>query len=351
MQCWGLWVQYYHELRRDQIYPQFEAALQMPGCISSNLGGELDISPSLTRLLQYVQTTHPMPETFNPPLFQELIKEVGVIFQSHMTTVISILKDIPRICSESGSARAAFGASKISQIYKARNREASAAMDPNIVPPMLMRMRDTTCDGGNNWPGLPLVAVHAISDKLSKIHAGAWRFLPCNVWGKPKELLFLGQNSDKGKEVFSPIPTTMELPSHSQSAHKAKGVIPPIITKLPSHGQYAGRGRGFIFPTITELPSPAQSTYTGKESFPPTMAELPSHSPSANNVKEAIPPIMTDLPFRSQSADKGKGVFSPVTTPPSPPPEIPPKSPERVREPFLAKLSPAQVPVDVFHTE
>ncbi|KAI1735464.1 hypothetical protein F4680DRAFT_461725 [Xylaria scruposa] len=111
-------------------------------------------------------------------------------------------------------------ANKLTQIYSAAETRASAGMDRFVVLPMMVRLRDVTAAslalapaplsrmsmssmsmsafggvGGNTaseWPRLSIPAVHAIADKLSPKHEGAWRFLPCDVWGRPRELPFLG---------------------------------------------------------------------------------------------------------------------------------------------------------------
>ncbi|KAI1756076.1 hypothetical protein F4782DRAFT_319782 [Xylaria castorea] len=117
---------------------------------------------------------------------------------------------------------------KLTQVYLAADARASANMDRFVVPPMIVRLRDVTNAslmlapalsrttsssslsrmsmnnasmtsfggvGGNTaseWPRMSIPAVHAIADKLSPRHEGAWRFLPCDVWGRPRELPFLG---------------------------------------------------------------------------------------------------------------------------------------------------------------
>ncbi|KAI0549935.1 hypothetical protein F4679DRAFT_583931 [Xylaria curta] len=111
-------------------------------------------------------------------------------------------------------------ANKLTQIYSAAETRASSKMDRFVVLPMMVRLRDVTAAslalpsvslsrmsmssmsmsafggvGGNTaseWPRLSIPAVHAIADKLSPKHEGAWRFLPCDVWGRPRELPFLG---------------------------------------------------------------------------------------------------------------------------------------------------------------
>lgn len=112
-------------------------------------------------------------------------------------------------------------ATRLTQVYLAADARASAKMDHFVVLPMIVRLRDVTTapalsrtaslsqmsmdgvgmsigvgggggNGANEWPRMSIPAVHAIADKLSPRHEGAWRFLPCDVWGRPRELPFLG---------------------------------------------------------------------------------------------------------------------------------------------------------------
>ncbi|GAW20989.1 hypothetical protein ANO14919_105020 [Xylariales sp. No.14919] len=140
-------------------------------------------------------------------------------------------------------ARALLGAddraNKLTQVYTTAEAQAAASIDHFVIPPMIVRLRDATTatsfsspalsrtvssqslsssssrgsrrasksmgmgigvggaggvGGGNkgDWPRLSVPAIHAIADKLSPRHEGAWRFLPCDVWGRPRELPFLG---------------------------------------------------------------------------------------------------------------------------------------------------------------
>ena len=120
-------------------------------------------------------------------------------------------------------------ANKLTQIYAAAEAKAATSIDHFVIPPMIVRLRDATMamhipspssfslsnhsrrgsrsmgvstgmggnsnvGGGNkgDWPRFSVPAIHAIADKLSARHEGAWRFLPCDVWGRPRELPFLG---------------------------------------------------------------------------------------------------------------------------------------------------------------
>ncbi|KAI0393280.1 hypothetical protein F5Y17DRAFT_315159 [Xylariaceae sp. FL0594] len=117
-------------------------------------------------------------------------------------------------------------ATRLMKTYQEAESRASTSttMDRFVVLPMIVRLRDVTLSssflhtsssnsslttsstikmtrgyGGNGmsgagatdtWPRLSIPAVHAIADKLSPRHEGAWRFLPCDVWGRPRELPF-----------------------------------------------------------------------------------------------------------------------------------------------------------------
>ncbi|CAJ2503279.1 Uu.00g106730.m01.CDS01 [Anthostomella pinea] len=141
-------------------------------------------------------------------------------------------------CPATAEARAA----RLMSVFGSADWQASNTMDRFVVPPMVVRLRDATFEGGGRglfstvdyyrgsesrnqssvnvnvsdagasaaldlgmapggagfgfrssdvWPRMSVLTVHAIADKLSPRHAGAWRFLPCDVWGKPRELAFL----------------------------------------------------------------------------------------------------------------------------------------------------------------
>ncbi|KAI1431280.1 hypothetical protein GGR50DRAFT_88769 [Xylaria sp. CBS 124048] len=117
-------------------------------------------------------------------------------------------------------------ASDLMKTYMAAEAQATASADRFVVPPMIVRLRDVTFSSSSSsssssptascssllssssgrssrvtrsvsgnvgeWPWLSVLVVHAIADTLSGRHEGAWRFLPCDVWGRPRELLFLG---------------------------------------------------------------------------------------------------------------------------------------------------------------
>ncbi|KAI2464443.1 hypothetical protein F4781DRAFT_439545 [Annulohypoxylon bovei var. microspora] len=79
-------------------------------------------------------------------------------------------------------------ASSLTQTHLAAESAFHARADRYTVAPLAIRLRDTAYDGGAR---LSVPAIHAVADRLSPRHAGAWRFLPCDVWGRRRELAFL----------------------------------------------------------------------------------------------------------------------------------------------------------------
>jgi hypothetical protein len=197
--CWSVWVLNNHILRQTRFFPEFEAILEKPNALKSSDGEGLDFTTSLENLEQYAEKTLVQPGLYQSTVLQGLIEELAPSLRAHLASQISTIMNLAVLCGTPGSPEAENRAGRLLQSYLSREAEASNAMDRFIVPPMLMRLRDTTFEGGNSWPGLSVLAVHAVDDRLSPAHAGAWRFLPCDVWGKPRALPFLGQEDRKGK--------------------------------------------------------------------------------------------------------------------------------------------------------
>jgi len=62
------------------------------------------------------------------------------------------------------------------------------------VFPLVLGTSDKSYEGGNDFPPLPGVVPYAIKYWFGRRHAGAWRFNPCNYWGKPVPLPMLPEN-------------------------------------------------------------------------------------------------------------------------------------------------------------
>ncbi|KAI6092194.1 hypothetical protein F4821DRAFT_225118 [Hypoxylon rubiginosum] len=254
-QAWSAWVLEHHILKETAMIPGFEAALRLePGSLATTQGwryaksdnGEVEDKgkgkepEDVERLLQdvhsYAASTMSQPESYSAATLQALLLALGSSLVPHLHNQIALLARMQDLCSPSASTPASTSASastpstsssssSSSSLPLSLSRAAAAAaaedaaranrltqthlscesaladrMDRFVVPPMVTRLRDATYEGGSGgaWPRLSVPALHAVADRLSPRHAGAWRFLPCDVWGRPRELEFLGE---RGHEV------------------------------------------------------------------------------------------------------------------------------------------------------
>jgi hypothetical protein len=65
------------------------------------------------------------------------------------------------------------------------------------VFPCVLGNCDKTYEGGNMFPPLPAILPYVIKFWFGASNKGAWRFNPCNFWGKPVPLHFLSENKAK----------------------------------------------------------------------------------------------------------------------------------------------------------
>ncbi|KAI0842491.1 hypothetical protein F5Y06DRAFT_128659 [Hypoxylon sp. FL0890] len=200
-----------------------------------------DLSTLLQSVHSYAVETHSQPSTYSPSTLQTLLASLASVLVPHLHAQIPLMMHMKDLCSPTPSSSSASSissptstfstpspspspsisasstlpspkssssstsstsststtstkkatdrATHLSQTFRSFETSLSNKMDRFTVPPMLIRLRDASFDGGS---GLSVPAVHAIADRLSPRHAGAWRFLPCDVWGRRRELEFLG---------------------------------------------------------------------------------------------------------------------------------------------------------------
>ncbi|OTB09154.1 hypothetical protein M426DRAFT_316448 [Hypoxylon sp. CI-4A] len=243
VQAWSGWVLDHHELKEGVMIPGFEAVL---GLESGTLGfastsrtldrgehgdkdddgdnekGTRDLPTLLRNVHSYAVATHAQPPSYSISTLQALLSSLADVLVPHLHKQIDTLAQMRNLClspassSTSSSASsshshshshshrpsrknhkhvleaqaAADKATRLQQIHLAAESNFSNNFDRYVVPPMLVRLRDVTYPGGSQWPQLTVPALHAVADRLSGRHEGAWRFLPCDVWGRPRELPF-----------------------------------------------------------------------------------------------------------------------------------------------------------------
>ncbi|KAK7942718.1 uncharacterized protein PG986_011831 [Apiospora aurea] len=223
--CLGCWIAQHHNTLYSGVYPKYEAVLGRPGALTgpspSQSKEDMSFIPLLEALINYAAETQAQPQTYDPSVLLGILEDLAPGLHAHAFAQIVKAIGMVSLCGEPGSPAAEARAVALLNAWRALDAEAAAAADRPLVLPMLVRLRDTTFEGGNDWPRLPVLAVHVVADRLSPAHAGSWRFLPCTIWGKPQELPFLAPQGKgpkgKGKEVAWVSSLTSKIHSSSQS--------------------------------------------------------------------------------------------------------------------------------------
>ncbi|KAI1641392.1 hypothetical protein F4809DRAFT_7225 [Biscogniauxia mediterranea] len=232
--AWSAWVLDHHTLKQTAMLPAFESVLGLQpgslgsGSVSSSFykapedegreeGGDDDeLATALQHVHAYAATAHADPATYDPVALRALLARLGDLLAPHLSRQVGVLAGTRELCSSSSSSSSPYSSSPFSpssssssfsssatatananallRAYAACAARAADALDRPAAAPMIVGLRDATYEAGRgrDWPRLSVPAAHAVADRLAPRHAGAWRFLPCDVWGRPRELGFLG---------------------------------------------------------------------------------------------------------------------------------------------------------------
>ncbi|KAI0164513.1 hypothetical protein GGR52DRAFT_127933 [Hypoxylon sp. FL1284] len=198
-------------------------------------GADDDITLLLQRVHAYAATTQADPASYSASTLRAHLVALAAALVPHLHNQVALLARIQDPCSSSPAPSPSASSSSSSSTSSFNSNSTTShpsssspahaltraylsptpslasdyicgdsdIADQFVIAPLITGLRDATYDGGgrsnshdqkNVWPRLSVPALHAVADRLSARHAGAWRFLPCDVWGRPRELAFLGES-------------------------------------------------------------------------------------------------------------------------------------------------------------
>ncbi|KAL9056304.1 MAG: hypothetical protein Q9162_002995 [Coniocarpon cinnabarinum] len=177
--AWSRWVIEHHDMEEKVMFPGFEEAAGKPGILSANVDQHAAFEAGLLHLHKYASIK---PEQFSADELRSRIEAFQGVLQQHLNDEVQTLLALRPYDSE----RLADAFDRGERYARDKSKEGKEA-----IFPIVMGMRDVTYEGGNNWPGIPPHALEDIDKNIWPAHAGAWRFLPSDVNGKPKSSSFL----------------------------------------------------------------------------------------------------------------------------------------------------------------
>jgi hemerythrin-like domain-containing protein len=182
--AWSDWVLHHHGLEEKDMLPGFESVQGVaPGSLSHNVEQHHEFSERLSELQAYATST--APDTYSGAHVQTLIDDFSSVFRGHLADEIDTLWAMDSVKADTEDSK------KLLEVYQRCEAEAGK-QDKSVVPPMVLGLCDKTFQGGNNWPKMPMGSAYLVHYLLVRKHSGAWRFLPCDTFGQPRPLAFLG---------------------------------------------------------------------------------------------------------------------------------------------------------------
>lgn len=179
IRSWANWVGHHHNLEETLMFPSFEEVMGKPGFLQANVDQHHAFEPGLKKLEAFA--IHTKAEDYKSDILQGIIDDFANGLQGHLSD------EIPTLL-----AMRPYDSAALLKAYK-KCEAVAGKQDRTVVPPMVLGLCDKTFQGGNNWPVLPWIAPHIVHYLLERKHAGSWRFLPCDAWGKPRPLALLGE--------------------------------------------------------------------------------------------------------------------------------------------------------------
>lgn len=185
---WAQWLLHHHTIEETEMFPNFE---DIPGVVPNSLQQNVDqhheFSAGVARLRNYATNTE--PEKYSGAALRSIIEKFGDTLRQHLAEEIDTLWAMESVPVGADSEA-------LLQVYR-RSEAVAGQVDKNVVPPMVLGLCDKTFEGGNDWPKMPMGSAYFVHYWFARKHSGVWRFLPCDTFGQPRPLAFLGQGDGK----------------------------------------------------------------------------------------------------------------------------------------------------------
>ncbi|KAH6717074.1 hemerythrin HHE cation binding domain-containing protein [Leptodontidium sp. MPI-SDFR-AT-0119] len=183
--CQAFYIALHHHHWGEEkfFFPAVEKYTKQPGLMSTNVSQHQAFDAGLEAFNDYVKSVK--PEEYDAERFRELLDGFGGVLEAHLREEIGTLLSLER-----------FGWRELKGAWDELERAVIDDMgNKDLVLPVGLGANDTTFEGGIHawWPPFPFFVPYLVKFWYMRKHRGAWRFCPCDVFGKPRELAFLGE--------------------------------------------------------------------------------------------------------------------------------------------------------------
>jgi len=179
--AWVKMVEHHHDTEESTLFPAIEEFTKQPGLMEGNREQHLAFHSGMEAFFKYAQTTR--PEAYSWTTMKGLIGGFAPALMKHLVDEIDSLLNLQ-----------GYDSKEVMKLWRATEEIAKGAKHPNIfdeIIPCVLGCADKTYEGGNPFPPLPFFIPYLVQYWFAAKNKGAWRFLPCDMWGRPRPLMFV----------------------------------------------------------------------------------------------------------------------------------------------------------------
>ncbi|KAH7130280.1 hypothetical protein B0J11DRAFT_248338 [Dendryphion nanum] len=184
-------VHHHHHGEETILFPAFEAiaksAGDTAGVMNENVEQHKLFENGLNALKEYaskfVDLTASGDKQFDAAEMKRIIDSFGDALATHLHDEIKTLLALEK-----------FDSKVVKKEYDDMVQKTIKGANVHVVVPLALGCADRTAVGSEGFPPIPFFLPFLCAYVFSRKHKGAWRFSPCDAWGKPQPLQFVGEN-------------------------------------------------------------------------------------------------------------------------------------------------------------
>ncbi|KAI1359421.1 hypothetical protein F5Y08DRAFT_79417 [Xylaria arbuscula] len=184
VRCWVKTVHHHHSVEEEFIFPEMARFSGRPGLMDEPRHQHETFQTGLKNLESYSTSTKPEQYQWTGPHgMQQVIDSFSKDLTDHLYAEIQVLLNMGDLSSEE---------------YKKTwaRAEVAAKASGNLtllfeMVPLVLGSADKTFEGGEDFPPFPWIMPYLAKYGFAARN-GTWRFSPCDFWGKPRPLAFVG---------------------------------------------------------------------------------------------------------------------------------------------------------------
>ncbi|KAI0383580.1 hypothetical protein F5Y04DRAFT_278761 [Hypomontagnella monticulosa] len=184
IQSWIKLIHHHHHVEESLLFPEIEKFSGKPGLMHDPKHEHELFHDGMEQLMTYTSTTK--PQEYRWERMKEIIDSFSEPLTNHLHAEIDVFLALKDVDSK--------GLAKIWSQGETLLKQTGMPKTLYDVFPFVLGCADRTYEGNNSFPPLPWIVPYLIKYWFG-LGNGAWRFCPCDWWGRPRPLAFTQQKS------------------------------------------------------------------------------------------------------------------------------------------------------------